>query len=239
MYITIYSVFILKNYNLNKSDYLNQRRKTNTKNIQYKLYNITTHFSNAPKHTKSPILIKRISYYTMNPLWHYLSKIRQIKIKSNHFYCHITTAHVPWWVKFLRACSRQCRNNLHIDSTYLQTYTEDNVQNTHTYTQYTQCVYMWQTCGELLHSNCLNWWHLDCRTNSHQCATDCCRLLHSDNLWVDCHWNWLHHGIYLHYSDNFFACLDFSTHLTPQTPDTTARHHDVLTDTALLQYTNK
>ncbi len=25
-------------------------------------------------------------------------------IKSNHFYCHITTAHVPWWVKFLRAC---------------------------------------------------------------------------------------------------------------------------------------
>ncbi len=61
------------------------------------------------------------------------------KIKSNKFYCHITTAHVPWWVKFLRACSRQCRNNLHIDSTYLQTYTEDNVQNTHTYTQYMQC----------------------------------------------------------------------------------------------------
>ncbi len=25
-------------------------------------------------------------------------------IKSNHIYCHITTAHVPWWVKFLRAC---------------------------------------------------------------------------------------------------------------------------------------
>ncbi len=51
----------------------------------------------------------------------------QIQNKSNHFYCHITTAHVPWWVKFFRACSRQCRNNLHIDSTYLQTYTEDNV----------------------------------------------------------------------------------------------------------------
>ncbi len=30
---------------------------------------------------------------------------------------------MPWWVKFLKACSRQCRNNLHIDSTYLQTYT--------------------------------------------------------------------------------------------------------------------
>ncbi len=61
----------------------------------------------------------------------------QSLLKSNHFYCHITTAHVPWWVKFLRVCSRQSRNNLHIDSTYLQTYTDDNVQNTHTYTQYT------------------------------------------------------------------------------------------------------
>ncbi len=62
-------------------------------------------------------------------------------IESNHFYCHITTAHAPWWVKFLRACSRQCRNNLHIDSTYCKTYTEDNVQNTHTYTKYTQCTF--------------------------------------------------------------------------------------------------
>ncbi len=45
------------------------------------------------------------------------------QIKSNHFYCHITTAQVPWWVKFLRACSKQCKNknSLHIDSTYLQT----------------------------------------------------------------------------------------------------------------------
>ncbi len=45
----------------------------------------------------------------------------QIKIKSNHFYCHITTAQVPWWVKFLRACSTQCKktkNYLYIDSTY-------------------------------------------------------------------------------------------------------------------------
>ncbi len=39
-----------------------------------------------------------------------------IYIKSNHFYCHITTAQVPWWVKFLRE-----NNNLHMDSTYLQT----------------------------------------------------------------------------------------------------------------------
>ncbi len=68
-----------------------------------------------------------------------IAVVATTKIKSNDFYCHITTAHVPWWVKFLRACSRQCRNNLHIDSIYLQTYTEDNVQNTHTYTPYTQC----------------------------------------------------------------------------------------------------
>ncbi len=57
-------------------------------------------------------------------------KFEQIKslLLSHH---HSTCA--------LRACSRQCRNNLHLDSTYLQTYTDDNVQNTHTYTQYTQC----------------------------------------------------------------------------------------------------
>ncbi len=44
--------------------------------------------------------------------------LRSNQIKSNHFYCHITTAQVPWWVKFLWACSRQCRkttDNLHMD----------------------------------------------------------------------------------------------------------------------------
>ncbi len=95
--------------------------------------------------------------------------IKTNQIKSNHFYCHITTAQVPWWVKFLWACSRQCKKTttaiyiwtdsakkkkLHWsiysapDSAKKQqqfTYgqyiftdcTEDNVQNTHTYTQYT------------------------------------------------------------------------------------------------------
>ncbi len=62
-----------------------------------------------------------------------VSFIHDHQVKSNHFYCHITTAHVPWRVKLLRACSRQCRNNLHIDSTYLQTYTDDNAQYTHIY----------------------------------------------------------------------------------------------------------
>ncbi len=41
-------------------------------------------------------------------LFIYLYRI-QNQIKSNHFYCHITTAQVPWWVKFLWACSRQCK----------------------------------------------------------------------------------------------------------------------------------
>ncbi len=35
---------------------------------------------------------------------------------------------MPWWVKFLRACSRQCRNNQHIDSTI---------------TYLTQCISVW------------------------------------------------------------------------------------------------
>ncbi len=68
-------------------------------------------------------------------------QIRSNQIKSNHFYCHITTAQVPWWVKFLRACSRQCKKTKQF--TYRQYIftdcTEDNVQNTHTHTQYTQC----------------------------------------------------------------------------------------------------
>ncbi len=75
----------------------------------------------------------------INTMEHCKAVLKQCVFKSNHFYGHITTAHVPWWVKFLIACSRQCRNNLHIDSTYLQTYTNDNVQYTHTYTQHTQC----------------------------------------------------------------------------------------------------
>ncbi len=40
------------------------------------------------------------------------------QIKSNHFSVTSPTAQVPWWVKFLWACSRQCRkttDNLHMD----------------------------------------------------------------------------------------------------------------------------
>ncbi len=45
-------------------------------------------------------------------------RVNHSDFKSNHFYCHITTAQVPWWVKFLWACSRQCRkttDNLPMD----------------------------------------------------------------------------------------------------------------------------
>ncbi len=51
-----------------------------------------------------------------------------LQIKSNHFYCHITTAQVPWWVKFLWACSRQCRkttDNLPMDRQCKKTTTDN------------------------------------------------------------------------------------------------------------------
>ncbi len=49
-----------------------------------------------------------------------------LQIKSNHFYCHITTAQVPWWVKFLWACSRQCKKNNNRQFTYGQTVQKNN-----------------------------------------------------------------------------------------------------------------
>ncbi len=93
-----------------------------------------------------------------------------IDIKSNHFYCHITTAQVPWWVKFLWACSRQCRkttdnlpmdrqckkttNNLHMDRqckknnkqfTYGQTVQKNNKQFTYgqTVQKKKKTIYIW------------------------------------------------------------------------------------------------
>ncbi len=55
----------------------------------------------------------------------------QIKSKSNHFYCHITTAQVPWWVKFLWACSRQCKKKQQQQFTYGQTVQKNNNNNLH------------------------------------------------------------------------------------------------------------
>ncbi len=62
-------------------------------------------------------------------LFIYLYRI-QNQIKSNHFYCHITTAQVPWWVKFLWACSRQCKKN-NKQFTYGQTVQKNNKQFTY------------------------------------------------------------------------------------------------------------
>ncbi len=72
------------------------------------------------KRSETPKLY-RYRDYTIHYIYIYIYIYISISI---HFYYHITTARVLWWVKFLRACTRQCRNNLHIDSTYLQTYQE-------------------------------------------------------------------------------------------------------------------
>ncbi len=99
---------------------------------------------------------RRVGRYTGCPQWWE----GPLQIKSNHFYFQITTAHVPWWVKFLRACSR---DNAHIDTTYLQTYTDDNVQYTHTYTQHTQCTirhtysYQYTSCSASLPPSTMIW----------------------------------------------------------------------------------
>ncbi len=46
-----------------------------------------------------------------------------------------TQAQVPWWVKFLRVCSRQCKMFffLHMDSTYLQTIQKTCAKYTYIY----------------------------------------------------------------------------------------------------------
>ncbi len=83
----------------------------------------------------------KVCFQWSNDKWSakmHLSFTQFLQIKSNHFYCHITTAQVPWWVKFLWACSRQCKKQQFTYGQYIFTdCTEDNVQNTHTYTQYT------------------------------------------------------------------------------------------------------
>ncbi len=67
------------------------------------------------------------------------------QIKSNHFYCHITTAQVPWWVKFLWACSRQCKKNNNRQFTYGQTVQKNNKQFTYgqTVQKKQQTIYLW------------------------------------------------------------------------------------------------
>ncbi len=75
-----------------------------------------------------------------------LSHLRRSQIKSNHLlsHHHSTCALVS---EILESVLQTVQNNLQIDSTYLQTYTEDNVQNTHSYSQYKQCTI--KTCLQL------------------------------------------------------------------------------------------
>ncbi len=54
-------------------------------------------------------------------------------LKSNHFYCHITSALVSEILTSVLQTVQKKKKNVCTDCT------EDNVQNTHTYTQYTQC----------------------------------------------------------------------------------------------------
>ncbi len=102
--------------------------------------------------TKCPSIVKLYRTYFTRKLKNPLENI-----KSNHFYCHITTAQVPWWVKFLWACSRQCRkttDNLHMDRqckknnkqfTYGQTVQKNNKQFTYgqTVQKKQQTIYIW------------------------------------------------------------------------------------------------
>ncbi len=65
---------------------------------------------------------KHIALYQIHKIMFLLATSYQIK-STFHFYCHITTAQVPWWVKFLWACSRQCKKkkNNNKQFTYGQT----------------------------------------------------------------------------------------------------------------------
>ncbi len=91
---------------------------------------------------KSLCIIICIYWYEQWP-GHASVKIKSNHFKSNHFYCHITTAQVPWWVKFLWACSRQCKkttDNLPMD----RQCKKNNKQFTYGQTvQKTTAIYLW------------------------------------------------------------------------------------------------
>ncbi len=72
-------------------------------------FNILLLFCSVRLHTSIPNTSVACIYYSEG-------------IKSNQITFIVTSPqHMCRWVKFLSACSRQCRNNLHMDSTYLQT----------------------------------------------------------------------------------------------------------------------
>ncbi len=62
------------------------------------------------------------------------NQIKSLLLSHHHSTCALVR-------EILESVLQTVLNNLHIDSTYIQTYTEDNVQNTHTYSQYIQCTH--------------------------------------------------------------------------------------------------
>ncbi len=65
-------------------------------------------------------------------IFYVLFQIKSLLLSHHHSTCALMS-------EILESVLQTVQKHLHIDSTYLQNYTEDNVQNTHTYTQYTQC----------------------------------------------------------------------------------------------------
>ncbi len=98
------------------------------------------HAWNTLKHRPSETTETHTSSFIFNRTYMiYNERISQKHIEMSHIKSNQITFIVTWpqhmclgeWI--LRACSRQYNiDNLHIDSTYLQTYTEDNVS--------TQCI---------------------------------------------------------------------------------------------------
>ncbi len=126
--------------------------------------------------------------------------IKSNQIKSNHFYCHITTAQVPWWVKFLWACSRQCRkttDNLPMDRqckknnrqfTYGQTVQKNNNRQ-FTYGQTVQkeqqTIYIWTDSAKKQQQTIYIWTDSAKRTTDNLHMDRQCKKTTTDNLHMD------------------------------------------------------
>ncbi len=101
---------------------------------------LTGTFPNAFKQARvTPLLTKPTLNTSLTDSYRPVS-LKSNQIKSNHFYCHITTAQVPWWVKFLWACSRQCKKNNNKQFTYGQAVqkNKNKIKNT-TALEHLQC----------------------------------------------------------------------------------------------------
>ncbi len=116
------------------SEHLNQRRiiQRGTFPCEEVINNVSALFWLAIFEVFLDYMAKQNFY--IKPLTHLTSQIKSLLL-SHH---HTTSAMVSKILESVLQTVQQ--NNLHIDSTYLQTYTEENLQKkAHTYTQYTQC----------------------------------------------------------------------------------------------------